>query len=229
MSGTMYSYLERIACAPKNNMKISFKERPILNQWGGDSVPGIVYGPGIEKNVPLEVNLKEFTKVYEKAGESSLISLESSEGTSKYLVLINEIQRDPLSSKMIHIDFYQPNLEKKVEVTVPLRFVGFPPAVKELGGTLVKNILEVDVKAFPQALPHDIEVNVDGLFTFDDVVTIADLKVAGEVEIMKELDEIVALVTPIEEEKELEPIEEDVEAVEKVQKKEKEIVEGEEE
>ena len=210
-------------------MKISFKERPILNHWGDNSVPGILYGPGIKKNVPLEVNLKEFTKVYEKAGESSLISLESSEGLNKYLVLINEIQRDPLSSKMIHIDFYQPNLEKKVEVTVPLRFVGLPPAVKELGGTLVKNILEVDVKAFPQALPYDIEVNVDGLLTFDDVVTIADLKVAGEVEIMKELDEIVALVTPIEEEKELEPIEEDVEAVEKVQKKEKEIVEEEKE
>lgn len=209
-------------------MKIFFKERFTLSHWGDNSVPGILYGPGIEKNVPLEVNLKEFIKVYEEAGESSLVSLESSEGSDKYLVLINEIQRDPLSNEVIHIDFYQPNLEKKVEVTVPLRFVGSPPAVKELGGTLVKNILEVDVKALPQALPHDIEVNVDGLLTFDDTVTIADLKVAGDVEIMKEPDEIVALVTPIKEEKELEPIEENVEAVEKVEKKEKDEVEEEE-
>mgnify|MGYP001030498170 CR=1 FL=1 len=210
-------------------MKISFKERKDLKKWGEESIPGIVYGPGIEKNVPLEINLKEFDKVYEEAGESALVSLESSEGADKFLVLINEIQREPLSGKAIHVDFYQPNLDKKVEVTVPLVFVGSPPAVKELGGTLVKNILELEVKALPQELPHETEVNVDRLTTFDDAVTIADLKVADGVEIMKEPDEIVALVTPIEEEEEPEPIEEDVDKVEKVVKKEKDKVEEEEE
>ncbi len=210
-------------------MKISFKQRKNLKEWGEGSIPGIIYGPKIEKNVPLEINLKEFKKIHEEAGESALVSLESDGGSDTFLVLINEIQRDPLSGEPIHVDFYQPNLEKKVEVTVPLRFVGLPPAVKELGGTLVKNILELDVKALPQELPHDIEVNVDGLLTFEDAVTIADLKVADGVEILKELDEIVALVTPIEEEEEPEPIEEDVEKVEKVEKKEKDKVEEEEE
>ncbi len=209
-------------------MKISFKERSTSDKWSEESIPGILYGPGI-KNVPLEVNLKEFIKTYEEAGESTLVSLESSQGSDKYLVLINDIQKEPLSGEIIHVDFYQPNLEKKVEVSIPLTFIGNPPAVKELGGTLVKNFLELDVKALPQKLPHEIEVNVEKLSTFDDVITIADLNVAEEVEIMKEPDEIVALVTPIDVEEEPEPIEEDVEAVGKVEKKVKDKVEEEEE
>ena len=209
-------------------MKISYKERKNLKQRTDGSVPGILYGPRIEKNIPLEINLKDFIKVYNEAGESSLVSLESSNSSEKYLVLINEIQRDPLNREIIHIDFYQPNLKEKVEVTIPLRFVGSPPAIKEFGGTLVKNILEVDVKAFPQELPNEIKVNVDKLLTYDDTVTIADLEVSEGVDIMKEAEEIVALVVPIVEEKELEPIEEDVEAVDKVKKKEKDEVEEEE-
>lgn len=209
-------------------MKISYKERKDLKQRTDDSVPGILYGPRIEKNIPLEINLKDFIKVYDEAGESSLVSLESSKSPEKYLVLINEIQRDPLNREIIHIDFYQPNLKEKVEVTIPLRFVGSPPAIKEFGGTLVKNILEVDVKALPQELPNEIKVNVDKLLTYGDTVTIADLEVSEGVDIMKEAEEIVALVAPIVEEKELEPIEEDVEAVDKVKKKEKDKVEEEE-
>ncbi len=206
-------------------MKISFKKRTPKKR-NKESIPGVLYGPGME-NIVLEVDSKEFMKAYEDAGESSLINLEPFEGSEKYLVLIHDTQRDPLTGNIIHIDFYQPDLKKEVEVEVPLRFTGEAPAVKELGGTLVRNFLEVEVSALPERLPYDIEVNVDKLVTFDDVVTIADLVVPEGVEILKESDEIIALVTPIVVEEEPEPIEEDVDSVEKIEKKEKE--EGDEE
>lgn len=201
-------------------MKISFKKRTPKKR-NKESIPGVLYGPGME-NIVLEVDSKEFMKAYEDAGESSLINLEPFEGSEKYLVLIHDTQRDPLTGNIIHIDFYQPDLKKEVEVEVPLRFTGEAPAVKELGGTLVRNFLEVEVSALPEKLPYDIEVNVDKLVTFDDVVTIADLVVPEGVEILKESDEIIALVTPIVVEEEPEPIEEDVDSVEKIEKKEKE-------
>ncbi len=199
-------------------MKISFKERS--KKRDKDSIPGILYGPGIKENVVLEVDLKEFGKTYQEAGESSLIDL--IRGEEKYLVLINNTQKDPVTGEIIHIDFYQPDLSREVEVAVPLIFIGEAPAVKELGGTLVRNFMEVEVSALPQKLPVDIEVNVDKLLTFDDAVTIADLVVPEGVEILKEPDEIIALVTPIVEEKEPEPIEEDVDSVEKIDKKDQE-------
>ena len=210
-------------------MKIPFKKRDKAKGISEGYIAGVLYGPEMD-NVVLEVDSKEFEKSYEEVGETSLVSLES--GSDKYKALIHEIQKDPLTGKITHVDFYQPNLKEKTEVAVPLVFEGEPPAVKELGGTLIKNILEVDVKALPEELPHDIKVDVTGLVTFDDVVAIKDLKVSDKVEILKDPEEVIALVTPIKDiEEDLEqPIEEDVESVEKVEKEKKsEDEEGDEE
>jgi len=181
-------------------------------------LPGVLYGPKIETR-PLEIDLKEFEKIYKEAGESSLISLEIDK--KKSLVLIHEVKSDPLTEKPIHVDFYQPSLEEEVTAEVPLVFEGEAAAVKDLGGTLVKNISEVEVKALPQNLPHEIKVNIDCLKTFEDNILIKDLLIPKEVKILKEPGEIVAAVSPPEKvEEELEkPIKEKVEEVEKVEEK----------
>ena len=207
-------------------------------------LPAVLYGHKI-KNLNLELDLKEFEKIYKEAGESSLIKLEVKNQKSKtelpkeakvkkrtessltvdeFLVLIHDIQFDHLTQKLIHIDFYQPELKEEVEVTVPLIFEGEAPAVKDLGGTLVKNISEVEVKALPQNLPHEIKVDIGNLKTFEDNILIKDLIVLKEVKILKGPEEIVAKVTqPEKVEEELEkPVEEKVEEVEKVEKKPKE-------
>jgi len=187
-------------------------------------LPAVLYGHKI-KNLNLELDLKEFEKIYKEAGESSLISLNVEEKKQKFLVLIHDIQFDHLAEKLIHIDFYQPELKEEVEVTVPLIFEGEAPAVKDLGGTLVKNISEVEVKALPQNLPHEIKVDIGNLKTFEDNILIKDLIVSKEVKILKGPEEIVAAVArPEKVEEELEkPVEEKrVEEVEKVEKKPKE-------
>ena len=196
-------------------------------------IPGILYGPEI-KNLPLEIDLKEFEKIFQEAGESSLIRLKVEEENSKnkeFPVLIHEIERDPLTLKPIHIDFYHPKLKEEVEAIVPLIFEGESKAVKESGGTLVKNIHEVKVKALPLHLPKDIRISIEKLKTFDDEILISDLNLPTEVKILKGPQEIVAFVAqPEKVEEELEkPIEEKVEEIEKVEeKKVKEEEEGEE-
>ena len=157
-------------------------------------LPGVLYGPRIKETLPLEINFKEFEKVYKEAGESTLVSLEI-EG-KKTPVLIHEVKLDPLTGKPIHIDFYQPRLEEEVEVTIPIIFEGEAPAVKELGGTLVKNIHEVEVRALPQNLPHEIKVNMEKLKTFEDDILVKDLPTPKGVKILKELEEVVATVAP---------------------------------
>ncbi len=188
-------------------------------------LPGVLYGPKI-KGENLEVDLKEFEKVHQEAGESTLISLEIDK--KKYLVLIHDLKLNPLTDKFIHVDFYQPSLEKEIEIKIPIILEGVPEAVKNLGGTLIKNISEVEVRALPQNLPKEIKVNIEGLKTFEDHILIKDLKVAEKVKILRNPGEIVAQVTPPEKvEEELEkPIEEKVEEVEKIEKeKKKEAVE----
>lgn len=209
-------------------MKLSYKEREKSEERKDGFVPGVLYGSGVD-NVTLSVNLKEFNSVYEEAGETTLVSLmPEKESGNKYLVLINEIQRNPLTDEIIHIDFYQPNLTENVEVSIPLVFEGISPAVKELEGTLVKNFSEIEVKALPEKLPHEIKIDISSLATFEDVITVADIKIGDGVEILKESDEIVASVVPVEKEEDQGAITEDVEAVEKIAKKEKGVVEEEE-
>jgi len=181
-------------------------------------IPAVLYGPKIE-NLSLEIGLKEFTKVYQEVGESSLLKLEV--GDKDFLVLVHAMEIDALSQKPLHIDFYQPRLDEEITVSVPLIFEGESPAVKGLGGTLVKNIHQVEVRAFPQNLPHEITVNVGKLEKFGDDILIKDLVLPEGVKILKGPEEIIVLAAePQKVEEELaKPIEEKVEEVGKVEEK----------
>jgi len=184
-------------------------------------LPGVLYGPKIE-SLRLEINQKDFEEVYRQAGESSLISLET--GDKKYLVLIHQLQADPITSGPIHVDFFQPSLKEEIVAKVPLIFEGEAPAQKELGGTFVRNISEVEVKALPQNLPHEIRVDISQLITFENSILIKDLKLPEDVKTLKGQDDIVAFVaSPEKVEEELQkPIEEAVEEVKTVEKPQKE-------
>ncbi|OGZ71939.1 MAG: hypothetical protein A2908_02565 [Candidatus Staskawiczbacteria bacterium RIFCSPLOWO2_01_FULL_38_12b] len=204
------------------------KARSLKNQG---QIPAVVYGPGV-KNFSLQVDEKEFKKVLLKAGESSLIELRLdkdplvSSGQEKKPVLIHDIQKDPVSGNIIHIDFYQADLKEEVKVMVPLVFEGTAPAEKDLGGTLNKNMLEIEVKALPQNLPHEIKVAIDSLKTFEDHILVKDLVLPKDVKVIKDPSEIIASVlAPQKVEEELATeIKENVEGVEKVVKEKKEEV-----
>jgi len=191
-----------------------------------EKVPAVLYGFKI-KNLNLEVDSKEFGKVHKEAGESSLISLEVKDEKEKFLVLIHDIQFNVVTGEPIHIDFYQPNLKEEVEIMIPLIFKGEAPVIKSLGGTLVKNISEIEVKALPQDLPREIKIDISKLKTFDDNILVKDLQVSSDVKISKGPDEIIITVSaPEKVEEELEkPIEEkETEVIAKEEKpEEKEI------
>lgn len=190
-----------------------------------DKIPAVVYGPE-KKNASLEVDYKEFKKVLKEAGESSLIELNVDGEKEKRLVLIHDIQMDPVEDKVIHIDFFQANLKEETEAEVPLVFEGEAAAVKDLGGTLVKNMSHILVKALPQNLPHEIKVSIESLKTFEDHILVKDLVLPKDVKVVAKPEEIIASVLAQEniEEELAEEIKENVEDVEKVEKKEKEEV-----
>lgn len=195
-------------------------------------IPAVVYGHKV-KNFLLDVDYKEFKKVFKEAGESSLVELKVEGEKENRPVLIHETQKDPITDNFIHIDFFQTSLTEEVEVEVALVIEGASPAVKELGGTLVKNISEISVKALPQNLPHEIKVSIDGLKTFEDHILVKDLVLPQNVKVMLNPDEIVVSVAePAKVDEELsEEIKEDIEGIKKVEKekKEEEVVEESEE
>lgn len=184
-----------------------------------EKFPAVFYGPK-EDSTSVFVAKRDFVKVWKEAGESSVIILEGA-GEDKQ-ALIQEVSLDPVSDEPIHVDFYIIEKGKKVEVDVPLEYVGESPAVKALGGVLVKVMHELPIEAEPINLPHEIEVDISSLVDFESHITVRDLKIPAGVTVLAEADETVALVQePREEEEEEAPVEFDESMVE-VEKKGKE-------
>ncbi len=186
-------------------------------------IPAVVYGTGMEpKNIQVDRAL--FTRLFKTAGESTLVEL-ALEGGAPLHVLIQDVQLDPLRDEFTHADFRVVDMTKKIEAEVKLHFVGEAPAVKALGGTLVRTVEEVRVKALPKDLVSFIEVDLSKLVNFEEGIQLKDLVVPAGVEFLDDMEQTVAIVAAPRSEEELadlnKAVEIDVTAVEKVEKEKK--------
>jgi len=209
---------------PSNNISLSAEPREELGRRvkflrNKELLPAVLYGQKT-KNLAIVLDFKDFEKAFNQAGEQSLIDLEIKGQKESLPVLIHAIQRDVLTGKIIHVDFYRPDLAKKVKTLVPLKIEGESPALRNLGGTLIKNIHEVEVSALPMNIPHEFVVNIDCLETIGSEIFIKDLKVPEGVEILKDPEEVVVLIAAVSRvEEELEkPIEEKIQEIQGVVK-----------
>ena len=163
----------------------------------GDKIPAVFYGRK-EESTSIAVALKDFKKVLKEAGESTVIAL-TGVGEEKE-ALIHDVDFEPVTGQPRHADFYIIEKGKKVQVTVPLNFVGIAPAVKELGGVLMKILYEVEVEALPKDLPHEINVDISSLADFESKIEIKNITLPEGVMILGDADEVVALVSEVKEE-----------------------------
>lgn len=194
---------------------------PALRRAG--SIPAVVYGAH-QKSTPISVEARAFEKILRKAGEATIVSLS---GLGDALpTLIHEVDLDPLTNHPRHVDFYAVTKGEKVEVHIPLIFIGESPAVAQ-GANLVKVLHELEVEADPMNLPHNISVDVSILVALGNKIHASDLILPPDIKLVTPAEEVIALVQEIVEEKE-EVAPADISSIE-VEKKGKEEEEEEEE
>jgi len=187
------------------------------------NLPAVFYGKK-EKSTSIMAKFAEFEKIFKEAGESAVIHLEG-DGIDVD-VLVHDVNSDPVTDKIRHVDFYAIEKGKKLEIAVPLEFIGVAPAVKDLGGVLVKVMHEIEIEALPKDLPRDLKVDISGLVTFESVIFAKDIKLPEGVVLKVKPEEVVASVyEPKEEVVDETPV--DLSTIEVV-KKGKEVAEGEE-
>lgn len=201
-------------------------------------LPGVIYGRGMS-SLPVSVPYKDFERIFEEAGESTLVKLNVQQTDSgaangdEATVLIHEPSLDPLSRRFLHVDFYKVRLDQKIKISLPLEYIGSSPAVNEAEGVLVKNFHEIEVEGYPQKLPKEIVVDISRLKNFEDTILIKDLARPEGIEILEDPEAAVAVVQRPRSEAELEALEaapeESVEGIEVVGKEAKEEETGEEE
>lgn len=161
------------------------------------SIPAVVYGAH-QTATPIVVSAREFEKILHEAGEATIVSLA---GLGAPLpTLIHEVSYDSMTSRPIHVDFYAVTKGQKVEVAIPLNFIGESPAV-EAGANLVKVLHELEVEADPMNLPHDIEVNLSVLEKIGDQIRANDLVLPSGVTLVADPNEVIVLVQEVVEEK----------------------------
>lgn len=182
-------------------------------------LPAVFYSAK-EESTPVSVSYRDFEKVYKQAGESTVITL-SGIGKPKE-VLIHDVDFDPVTSVPRHADFYVIEEGKKVQVKVPLEFTGEAPAVKELGGNLVKVLHDIEIEVPPKDLPQHLEVDISGLADFTSRVFVKDIKLPASAELITKEDEVVALVAEAVEEVIEEVAAPDLESIEVEEKGKKE-------
>ncbi len=190
----------------------------------GGKMPAVFYGKK-EAATPVTILVNDFIKVYNKAGESTVVTLQG-EGI-EVESLIHDLDLHPVTGKPVHADFYVFEKGKKIKVDVPLDFIGVSPAIKDLGGSLIKVLHDIEIEAFPKDLPHKIEVDISSLINFKSVISAKEIKLPTGVELAVSGDDIVASVSEPKEEIEEVAAPVDLSTIE-VAKKGKEVKEGEE-
>lgn len=185
-------------------------------------IPAVFYGHK-QNSTSISVKEVDFLKAWKQAGESSVINLTGNDIDLE--VLIQDLDLDPVTDAVRHVDFYVIEKGKKVTVHVPVEFTGVAPAVKDLGGILVKVLHELEIEAMPKDLPHNLVADVSGIATFEDRVFAKDIVLPSGVTLLTNPEDVVASVAQaVEEKEEVAPV--DLTAIE-VEKKGKEAKEGE--
>ena len=166
--------------------------------------PASVYGRDF-KSISIQAETKALESLFKELGESGLFNIQIDEG--KLLpVLFKNPQYHPVSDQLMHVDFYKVDLTRKISAEVPVELVGEAPVVK-LGNVLMYITNTIEVEGLPADLPEKIEVDVSGLETPEDMISVGSLKIdKDKLTILTDLDQIVI--------KSEEPREEEVEMVE---------------
>jgi large subunit ribosomal protein L25 len=190
--------MKQVALAAQKRENVGKEISKKLRKQG--KIPAIIYGPGID-SLPIAVNFNEFEKVYNRyKGETVLYLLEVSNGeTQKYQCILKEFQRDPVTDRFIHLDFYAVSAENVLEIEVPIEFVGRPVGLTK-GGILEVFLHELTVECLPTAIPDKIVVDISHL-DLGDSLHVRDIKVPEGVKIKDRPEETVCTVVAEEEEK----------------------------
>ena len=160
-------------------------------------LPAVYYG--FKKvSTPISLNEKEFEKIWKMAGESTAVTLSTPEGEIE--TLIHDVQFDPVKGNPIHVDFLAIDINKVVQINIPLEFIGVSDAVKNGLGILVKVLHEIEIEALSKDLPHSIQIDISKLKTIEDVILVRDIKTPTGVKILTKPEEIVASIATQEEE-----------------------------
>jgi large subunit ribosomal protein L25 len=194
-------------------------------------VPANLYGRSV-KPLALQVDAKSLNRVLAHASTSRLITLNVEGRPESLMALAREIQREPITGSLYHVDLFAVSMTERVKLDVRIVLTGESPAVQRGEGVLVHALNTIEIECLPGDLIDSIRLDISGLDKVDARLAVKDLPVPAGIQISVDPDETVVLVSPIREEKAEEVVvptgeaAAEVEVIEKGKKEEEEPEEG---
>jgi large subunit ribosomal protein L25 len=154
-------------------------------------VPAVLYGDGDGQSKPLSVPGKIVDYTLHHLGDNALYDIDLGAGSSTARIV--DVQRDPVTGRLVHVDFAPVNMQERIEVTVPLHVVGESPGAEE-GGVLQQVAYEVQVESLPGDIPQELTIDVSTL-EMNENLTLADITLPDGIILISDPEEVAVTVT----------------------------------
>jgi len=139
-------------------------------------IPVHLFGHGID-SVALQCDAAQLQEVMAQAGKTHIISLTLDKAKKPRNVVVREVQRNPITSQLLHVDFYQVRMGEKIQVGVPIILTGEAPALKQKENMLVQALHNLTIECLPDRIPESIAVDVTSLVEAENIIHVKDIVV----------------------------------------------------
>lgn len=175
--------------------------------------PANVYGSKVD-SVAIQIDTANMEKLLSIAGRTRMITMKVPSYKRDRRVLVKNVQRNSITGRLLHVDFYQISMTEKLKVVVPIIFDGVAPASSRNDFVVLENLTSVEVECLPADIPENIHVDITGLAEAGDHILVSDLIVDEKVTLLTSSDDTIASVSLAKIAAELEEMEEEVVAEE---------------
>ena len=170
--------------------------------------PANIYGANMASKA-IQIESPVLRRLVSRAGRNVLVTVAVKGERSPYTTFIREIQRNPVTGDLVHVDFYKVDLTQSIRSQIPVVLTGESPAERLSKGSAAQYLMNLEVEALPRDLPREISVDISQLAEINDAVRVADLSLSSAVTILTDPDQLIVRINPLREEE----VEEKVEAV----------------
>jgi len=158
-------------------------------------VPAVVYGHRAEP-LALQIEERDLRVLLQRGAGNQLIRLQVGDGGTPRMVLLREIQREPIKRRLLHVDLYEVIMTERIRAEIPVVFTGVSPVVKRGDGLMYHGVEAVEVECLPGDLIPHIEVDLSSLTEMDQEITVGDLQLGDKFEVLSDPSEVLARVIP---------------------------------
>lgn len=159
-----------------------------------DILPAVIYAGG--NSTPIKLQRKEIGRLISSgAGEHAIFNIELSDGKAKlkeHPVLIKDYQTDPVTDELLHVDFIEVSLKKKIKIMMPIVIVKEPAGIKK-GGIMEHHLREVEIECLPAQIPERFEIDA-GFIDIGQSLHVSELKTPEGVRMLTDPHEVILTV-----------------------------------